>query len=243
MPWQLVHLWLLTFIQILHLRDISSLRLPHKPLFTQSRLKGWHIDEDSEKEGFKSLQNTKKSNKKSGRRMTSRGTLANVHYRSIPMEDLRVHPLFNELPEQLYISQIEDISCFRQDSWQWTYLHRGRLTTSKAAAMLGIYDNKSATALQIPRSLVGHEKISRALKEIITTKTPRNQTFIDFKFLNREYENNESSSTYIPRDEHIKSVPWKANTSMDPKFPYLYISRKGSKSSSKGYASSSAARL
>jgi hypothetical protein len=40
--------------------------------------------------------------------------------------------------------------------WQWRALHKGRLTTSKAAVILGLYESKSSTFLKIPKSLTSH---------------------------------------------------------------------------------------
>ena len=47
----------------------------------------------------------------------------------------------------------EHVRNFRQDSWQWDYLHVGRCTTSQAAGALGFLEPKTATFLGIPRSL------------------------------------------------------------------------------------------
>ncbi|KAL7464549.1 hypothetical protein ACHAXS_004885 [Conticribra weissflogii] len=47
----------------------------------------------------------------------------------------------------------EHVRYFRQESWQWDYLHRGRCTTSQTAAALGFLEPKAAEFLGIPRSL------------------------------------------------------------------------------------------
>ena len=172
------------------------------------------------------------------------GDLANVHYQAISMKDLRLHPLFTALPKQLYINHTKDISLFRQTSWQWSFLHRGRLTTSKAAAMLGIYDMTSASTLGVPRSLVGHERMSRALMEIIMTKTPRNQTHINLDFLNGDVNRkNDDDDDNDNDDGDTKTSPWKIDTSSNPKFAYVYKSKRQRNELLRGYSSSSAARL
>jgi len=47
----------------------------------------------------------------------------------------------------------EHVRHFRQDSWQWDYLHIGRCTTSQTPAALGFLEPKAAGYLGIPRSL------------------------------------------------------------------------------------------
>ena len=55
--------------------------------------------------------------------------------------------MVNHLPTK------EHVRNFRQDSWQWDYLHKGRCTTSQTAAALGFLEPKAAEFLGIPRSL------------------------------------------------------------------------------------------
>ena len=63
------------------------------------------------------------------------------------------------LPEDVFASNAVEYSLFRQDSWQWGALHEGRLTTARAAACLGFYEQESARILKVPRSLSGHSKV------------------------------------------------------------------------------------
>ena len=63
------------------------------------------------------------------------------------------------MPDDVFASNAEEYSLFRQDSWQWGALHAGRLTTARAAACLGFYELDSAKVLKVPRSLSGHSKV------------------------------------------------------------------------------------
>lgn len=84
------------------------------------------------------------------------GNIPDVHWRAIPIEHLRSHPLYTPLPHPDTIktlNSLEEVRMFRQDSWQWDELHRGRCTTSQAAPALGLLEPNAAKALGIPRSL------------------------------------------------------------------------------------------
>ena len=81
------------------------------------------------------------------------GNFPDVEWQAVPMDHLRHHPKFDELPPSLHsLSCLEDVRSFRQDSWQWDALHSGRCTTSQAAAALGFLEPKAGNALQIPPS-------------------------------------------------------------------------------------------
>lgn len=72
------------------------------------------------------------------------------------MSHLRSHPNFKPLPPASHISHLptkEHVRYFRQESWQWDYLHQGRCTTSQAAAALGFLEPQAALFLGIPKSL------------------------------------------------------------------------------------------
>jgi len=78
------------------------------------------------------------------------GNLPDVHWRSIPMSHLRCHPNFQPLPPPSQITSLqtkEHVRYFRQESWQWDYLHRGRCTTSQTAAALGFLESKAAVSV------------------------------------------------------------------------------------------------
>ena len=54
------------------------------------------------------------------------GNLPDVHWRAISMSHLRSHPNFQPLPPPSMIETLptkEDVRYFRQESWQWDYLH------------------------------------------------------------------------------------------------------------------------
>jgi hypothetical protein len=81
------------------------------------------------------------------------GNIPDVHWRSVSMNHLRLHPCFDALPERVYnLNTLEDVRKFRQDSWQWDALHSGRCTTSKAAAALGFLEPQAVSAQLIPPS-------------------------------------------------------------------------------------------
>lgn len=81
------------------------------------------------------------------------GNLPDPWYRAIPMEHLRQHPRFQSLPPNVPdLPTLEDVSNFRQESWQWEALHAGRCTTSQVAAALGFLDPTPAQVLNIPNS-------------------------------------------------------------------------------------------
>ena len=90
-----------------------------------------------------------------------RGTVPNVVWLSVAEADLRCHPDYTPLPPPECVSSLQtwrDVSRFRQDSVQWDMLHRGRLTTSRAAGALGILEPKAARKLGVPRGLSGSRK-------------------------------------------------------------------------------------
>ena len=75
--------------------------------------------------------------------------------RAVPMDHLRLHPLFSNLPPPESITRLdslEDVCMFTQESWQWDALHHGRCTTSKAASALGLLEPRAGHALHIPVS-------------------------------------------------------------------------------------------
>lgn len=105
----------------------------------------------------KSKHNNKKNKHLGNRQKRSRpqrfGNYPDVFWRSISMEHMRKHPQFDPLPPQIdTLAKMEDVKNFRQDSWQWDALHRGRCTTSQVSAALGFLEPSAATALSIPKS-------------------------------------------------------------------------------------------
>ena len=103
-----------------------------------------------------SKKKTKTNRNKKRMTMPKTGNLPDVHWRAISMSHLRCHPNFIPLPPPSDIRALptrEHVRLFRQDSWQWDYLHAGRCTTSQASSALGFLEPESARFLGIPRSL------------------------------------------------------------------------------------------
>merc|ERR1712151_1487048 len=83
------------------------------------------------------------------------GLIPDIEWRAISMDHLRHHPNFIPLPQPHTISSIaniQDINQFRQDSWQWDELHKGRCTTSIASSALGFLDPIPSKILNVPLS-------------------------------------------------------------------------------------------
>ncbi|KAL7581085.1 hypothetical protein ACA910_005888 [Epithemia clementina (nom. ined.)] len=81
------------------------------------------------------------------------GHLPDPWYRAISMDHLRLHPQFRALSDIVTeLQSLEEVCQFRQESWQWDALHRGRCTTSQAASALGFLEPCAATVLGIPSS-------------------------------------------------------------------------------------------
>jgi len=88
-----------------------------------------------------------------------RGLVPNVVYKAVPLEDLREHPNFQELPHpsEVHIQIVQHLSLYRKDSWQYTNLIKGRLNCSQLAGVLGFYEDKYARLLKIPEGRIGHK--------------------------------------------------------------------------------------
>jgi hypothetical protein len=82
------------------------------------------------------------------------GNLPDIFWRAIPMPHLRTHPAFDPLPAVVTqnLESLEDARKFRQESWQWEELHKGRCTTSQAVAALGFLEPNVGQILRIPAS-------------------------------------------------------------------------------------------
>lgn len=74
---------------------------------------------------------------------------------------------------------------FRQGTREWDLLHVGRLTTSKAAACLGLFEPKTAKTLKIPRSMVGYHRAANARDHLLLRIMTKRNT-----------EGNEGSRSY-----------------------------------------------
>merc|ERR1719285_828086 len=89
---------------------------------------------------------------------TERGWVPNIVRKAVPLEDLREHPNFHELPHpsQVQIHCLQHLSLYRKDSWQYTNLIKGRLNCCQLASLLGFYEEKYARSLKIPEGRIGH---------------------------------------------------------------------------------------
>ena len=125
--------------------------------------------------------NTKnKSKRKAKLRVT--GDLPDVHWRAIPMEHLREHPYFQELPPHIdKLECLEDARYFSQDSWQWDAMHKGRCTTSIAVSSLGFLNPAAGRVLNVPRSWQngGESGYYRLLQAPIRTLKEMNSELCD----------------------------------------------------------------
>mmetsp|Transcript_27534 Transcript_27534/g.39417 ORF Transcript_27534/g.39417 Transcript_27534/m.39417 type:complete len:449 (+) Transcript_27534:39-1385(+) len=174
------------------------------------------------------------------------GTNANVFWRAVDADHLRQHPLFEALPEphEVKVSTAKDFCLFRQCSWQWDALHTGRLTTSRAAACLGFYENESAKILGIPKSLSGHSKGVHARQFLCDTTTPN-----DWSFLNADYQKKPVQQQGQPHQRRPPCI-WHANNtsaSSSGKLPVPYFYRPPPTNSlpsrRRGFTSVSSARM
>jgi len=96
------------------------------------------------------------------------GNAPDIYWRSIPLSHLRMHCNFEPLPVKIEepLKSMEDARMFRQDSWQWDALHRGRCTTSQASASLGFLEESAGSLLGIPTSWRNHGAAYRAFRRL-----------------------------------------------------------------------------
>lgn len=81
------------------------------------------------------------------------GNFPDIYWRSIPMDHFRQHPNVEALPASVSrLRTVEDVRLFRQESWQWDVLHKGRCTTSQAVAALGFLEPIAGEVLKVPKS-------------------------------------------------------------------------------------------
>ena len=169
-----------------------------------------------------------------------RGTKANILWRAIDMDDLRLHPLYHPLPHPSSVLALTptDFALFRQDSWQWDALHTGRLTTSKAAACLGMYEDKAGKGMMTPKGLLSHSRVLSAY-EALLERAPD-----DWSFLNKDHK---PTTTTSSKYTHSTQVWRKASVrgNKPPKFMYTHHTPTENKSVSRRHTASnpSSARL
>jgi hypothetical protein len=157
------------------------------------------------------------------------GQQPNVHWRSVPLDDLRQHPLFFALPDPSTVlaESPRDFWRFRQDSSQWLMLRGGRLGGALLPPALGLFEPTSQRALKIPLSLAGHRKALETWHHLRSTQPP---TLAD---LNRGYNPKAKTDSrplmdlYAPSPELVagprnaKSRLW-APAAATSHFPYTY---------------------
>ena len=168
--------------------------------------------------------------------LVMKGKLANVEWRTISMATLRLHPLYSALPTVHPSSSSstltpKDLSLFSQDSEQWWMLHRGRLTTSTAAACLGFYESKTSAFLDIPRGLRGHARSTSAWSRL------RETPLKDLNSLLTYPAPTASLSTTRP-----DSSPWRKSDNANS-FPYTLLRNGKRRGQGRGYATDRSARL
>ncbi len=163
------------------------------------------------------------------------GNSANVYWKSIPMDDVREHPNFRSLPppEAIRIHSVEDLCLFRQDTLQWDMLHQGRLTTSKLSSILGFYEKHTASFLQIPMSLQGHDRAVSAWHHICSNR-PTDWTHLQIP--------SPISSSSLVSTFPLSSSRWRKNVG-GSSFDYSYCAPTRSMTNSRGYTTASSARL
>ena len=110
------------------------------------------------------------------------GNLPDPWFRSISLPHLRLHPRFRPLPTRVpKLQTLEDVARFRQESWQWDALHRGRCTTSQAAGALGFLNPSAGQQLGVPTSWQrgGMGSYHRLRQDALRTVEDMNQAFYE----------------------------------------------------------------
>jgi len=144
------------------------------------------------------------------------GDRPNVYWRAIPEHDLRFHPEYEALPppEAVNARDSADLRLFRQSSWQWLEARRCRLTTSWAASALGLFEQKAARILRLPRHLQSH---NRAVKAYEYLTAQRKRTFREMlNAVNAEYDPDVAET-----EELFEPMLW-AEERTSTVWPYVY---------------------
>ena len=167
---------MVSWLSLLSVSLLSATALRHHPIAAHSRVMSLPSSDDDSSSGDEVINYLAKAQSRKVQPPQApvksvRGRkhmLANVRWRAISDAELRSHPLYEALPEEVSeVRSASDLSRFRQGSWQWTALHQGRLTTSKAAACLGFYEPRAATKLGVYKSLVSHGRVLSAWAELL----------------------------------------------------------------------------
>ncbi|KAK9803265.1 hypothetical protein WJX72_002909 [[Myrmecia] bisecta] len=96
------------------------------------------------------------------------GSIPNLYYRAISMDQLRAHPHFNGLPpvEKVPLYNTQSYRYIRQDNPLWDALHSGVLTTGILNGTLGFYEQGASKRLGIPWSMVSHAPLLTAYNRL-----------------------------------------------------------------------------
>lgn len=150
---------------------------------------------DSRRSRRRKRPSKKQANKEESRiydQYPTTGNLPDPWYRAIPMEHLRQHPRFRALkPTVNELTTLEDVSLFRQESWQWEALHAGRCTTSQAAAALGFLDPTPGQVLNVPPSwrkgaYRAYQRLSQ--KPVLRTLEDMRRVLLDESALSEDFD-------------------------------------------------------
>lgn len=94
------------------------------------------------------------------------GSVSNVYWRRIFMDEIRSHPNFVHLPLLKGSVSLDRFHLIREDLPEWDMIHSGRVTTSKANVCLGFMENYSKKSIGILDSYEGisHAELSAIIK-------------------------------------------------------------------------------
>jgi len=116
----------------------------------------------------------------------------NNHWRAVPWEDLRQHPLVEGLPPawEIDVESERDLSRIRRDSRRFRRVHHGRLTTFQLPALLGFFEPAASDYLRVKRPLANrHDKALGAREDLIAS---------------RAFELNKNLESYITLAQSLK---------------------------------------
>eukprot|EP00466_Bigelowiella_natans_P001433 jgi/Bigna1/89460/estExt_fgenesh1_pg.C_490133 len=153
----------------------------------------------------------------------------NHHWRAISWEDLREHPMVEQLPVpwEIEIETAENLSRLRRDSKRFLRVHHGRLTTFQLPSVLGMFESAASEYLRVPRPLAKrHDKALRAredLRDSNAFELNRNiQSYVALAqklfFMDEEYRN-EAMDAGEPR---VRGQIWSPHLNPESEFAQLF---------------------
>lgn len=134
----------------------------------------------------------------------------------IPECHLRAHPSYQALPAPDSILELESYAClsrFRQSSRQWRVMHEGRLTTSRAAAAMGILEPVAAAKLGIPKSLSGNSKAGHAFFHLQSSPSFMSLEAAQVQLIDSNHDNKEA--VLLQLEEVVDEGVWESPTQAD----------------------------